>query len=117
MINEHVFLIRSHELGQPFLYNLFDSKIVRDQIIHMGSSKGAQPGLNQKEVASCIFIKPNQNTINLFNLASTSFLKKQFSLGKKNMFLTKLLDTLLPKLISGELRITDAEKMIEEAGI
>ena len=117
MINEHVFLIRSHELGQPFLYNLFDSRVVRDQIIHMGSSKGAQPGLNQKEVASCIFIKPNQNTINLFNLASTSFLKKQFSLGKKNMFLTKLLDTLLPKLISGELRITDAEKMIEEAGI
>ena len=31
--------------------------------------------------------------------------------------LSKLKDTLLPKLISGELRITDAEKMIDEVGI
>ena len=117
MINEHVFLLRSKELGQPFLYNLFDSRIVREQIIHMGSSKGAQPGLNQKEVASCIFVKPNQKSIHFFNHLSTSFLKKQFFLGKRNMFLTKLRDTLLPKLISGELRIPDAEKMIEEIEI
>ena len=31
--------------------------------------------------------------------------------------LSKLRDTLLPKLISGELRIPDAEKFLEEAGI
>ena len=31
--------------------------------------------------------------------------------------LTELRDTLLPKLISGELRIPDAEKFLEEAGI
>ena len=31
--------------------------------------------------------------------------------------LSKLRDTLLPKLISGELKIPDAEKFIEEAGI
>ena len=31
--------------------------------------------------------------------------------------LHKLRDTLLPKLISGELRIKDAEKLIEESGI
>ncbi len=30
--------------------------------------------------------------------------------------LTKLLDTLLPKLISGELRIEDAEKLMVEDG-
>jgi type I restriction enzyme S subunit len=31
--------------------------------------------------------------------------------------LSELRDTLLPKLISGELRIPDAEKFLEEAGI
>jgi type I restriction enzyme S subunit len=31
--------------------------------------------------------------------------------------LAELRDTLLPKLISGELRIPDAEKFLEEAGI
>ena len=33
----------------------------------------------------------------------------------QNVELSKLRDTLLPKLISGELRIPDAEKLVEEA--
>lgn len=35
--------------------------------------------------------------------------------NNQQISLTKLRDTLLPKLISGELRIPDAEKRIEEA--
>jgi len=31
--------------------------------------------------------------------------------------LASLRDTLLPKLISGELRVLDAEKFVEEAGV
>ena len=38
-------------------------------------------------------------------------------LFKENRILSELRDTLLPKLISGELRIPDAEKFLEEAGI
>lgn len=36
---------------------------------------------------------------------------------RENKVLSELRDTLLPKLISGELRIPDAEKFLEEAGI
>ena len=36
---------------------------------------------------------------------------------QENTILCQLRDTLLPKLISGELRIPDAEKFLEEAGI
>jgi type I restriction enzyme S subunit len=36
---------------------------------------------------------------------------------KESKVLSQLRDTLLPKLISGELRISDAEKFLEEAGI
>ena len=35
----------------------------------------------------------------------------------ENATLTSLRDTLLPKLISGELRLPDAEKFVEEAGL
>ena len=35
----------------------------------------------------------------------------------ENATLTSLRDTLLPKLISGELRVPDAEKFVEEAGL
>ena len=36
---------------------------------------------------------------------------------KENDVLSELRDTLLPKLISGELCIPDAEKFLEEAGV
>jgi len=36
---------------------------------------------------------------------------------EETVVLTELRDTLLPKLISGELRIPDAEKFLEEAGV
>jgi len=42
--------------------------------------------------------------------------KAGFSM-RENMVLSELRDTLLPKLISGELRIPDAEKFLEEAGL
>jgi type I restriction enzyme S subunit len=35
----------------------------------------------------------------------------------ENATFTSLRDTLLPKLISGELRVPDAEKYVEEAGL
>ena len=44
-------------------------------------------------------------------------MNRQRSLQNENRTLISLRDTLLPKLFSGELRIPDAEKMIEEVGI
>ena len=45
------------------------------------------------------------------------FIKKIKVLHKENGIISKVRDTLLPKLISGELKIQDAEKVVEEAGI
>jgi type I restriction enzyme S subunit len=36
---------------------------------------------------------------------------------EENTLLTRMRDTLLPKLISGELRIPEAEKLLEQAGV
>ncbi len=45
-------------------------------------------------------------------------LRKKISSNQRNSFsISALRDTLLPKLISGEIRIPDAEKMLEEVGI
>ena len=46
-----------------------------------------------------------------------SGIRKQLLLGKECQALSELRDSLLPKLISGEIRIPDAEKMLEEVGI
>jgi len=88
-----------------------------DQLIAKGSAKAAQPGLNQTEVVESTFVCPDEDAITVFNNKTRPLLERQFLLGKENEILSELRDTLLPKLISGELRIPDAEKFLEEAGI
>ena len=117
MVNEHVFLLRSSQLGQPYLYYLFNFDLVLAQIIHKGSSKGAQPGLNQEEVRTSSFVKPDKKVLDVFNLTIEPSIRKQLLLGKDCQVLSQLRDALLPKLISGEIRIPDAEKMLEEVGV
>ena len=116
-VNEHVFLLRSEQLGQPFLYRVISSPAFLDQLIAKGSAKAAQPGLNQTEVVESTFVCPDEDAITVFNNKTRPLLERQFLLGKENEILSELRDTLLPKLISGELRIPDAEKFLEEAGI
>jgi type I restriction enzyme, S subunit len=116
LVNEHVFLLRSTELGQFFLYHLINSSFMMNQIIEKGSAKAAQPGLNQEEVKSCKFISPSTNLIDEFNKIINPSIKKQLILGTQSNTLENLRDTVLPKLISGELRIPDAENLIKEAG-
>ena len=43
--------------------------------------------------------------------------REPFHSEEENKDLAELRDTLLPKLISGELRIPDAEKFLEEASV
>ena len=47
----------------------------------------------------------------------TPFIKRSILAEKESRTLADLRDTLLPKLISGELQVPDAEKFLEEAGI
>jgi type I restriction enzyme S subunit len=117
MVNEHVFLLRSAHLGQPYLYYLFNFDLVLAQIIHKGSSKGAQPGLNQEEVRTSSFVKPETRLLDAFNNVVEPSIKKQLLIGKQCQVLSQMRDALLPKLISGEIRVPDAERMLEEVGI
>ena len=77
----------------------------------------AQPNISSKDIESIPNVTPGSEIVEVFNkIASPLFLKTLLIL-KENDLLSELRDTLLPKLISGELRIPDAEKFLEEAGI
>lgn len=115
MVNEHVFLLRSKKLGQPFLYSLCQSENISHQLKSMGTSKAAQPGLNQQEVLSCEYVAPPQVLIAAFNKSVLPLINYRLSVGLQNQTLAELRDTLLPKLISGEIRVKDAEREVEAA--
>ena len=67
LVNEHVFLLRSQMLGQPFLYHLISSQGLLEQLIAKGSAKAAQPGLNQTEVKTSKFVYANPPILEVFN--------------------------------------------------
>jgi type I restriction enzyme S subunit len=62
-------------------------------------------------------LNPPKGLRNLFNQVSRPIWEKTFMLTSETKILSSIRDALLPKLISGELRVPDAEKMLEEVGI
>ena len=60
-------------------------------------------------------VMPDEISLKCFDEILASYFAKSEANNKQSHSLTKLRDTLLPKLISGELRITEAEQLTEEA--
>lgn len=77
----------------------------------------AQQNLNLGLVKDFAVIMPSAELARAFSDTTNSIYQRITLLHKESECLAKLRDTLLPKLISGELRIPDAEKFLEEAGI
>ena len=81
------------------------------------SADSAVPGLNRNIAYMNQQVIPSSNVISLFEeQVRELFLRKKIS-NLESSSLQNLRDCLLPKLISGELNILDAEKMTAEAGI
>ena len=77
----------------------------------------AQPQLTIDNIKNFPFITPSPEIVNSFQGIINPLTDRQLLLDSENQVLSDLRDTLLPKLISGELRIPDAEKFLEGAGI
>ena len=76
-----------------------------------------QPKLNQKNLKAIPFVLPKEPVCMAFSeLIQPLFAKVRVNTDE-NVTLASLRDTLLPKLISGELRVPDTEKFLEEAGV
>lgn len=106
-INEHVYKLNSNENKyQFFLYFTLDNKKNRDYIYTLASSKAAQPGLNQTELLSVEIVMPDETALIEFEENVSQMMKMIASNAKENRKLTILRDSLLPKLMSGELDVS-----------
>ncbi len=108
-VNEHVFILRTNEQlpSQSYLYLFFAQHSIRNKIATLGSAKAAQPGVNQSDIKGISLTIPNKGTIQAFeNIASSLFFKiVQNSIQSRR--LAQLRDALLPKLMSGEIDVSD----------
>ena len=103
------------ELEQGYVYSLIKSEPFQENILKRvtgttGSRQRAQP----KEMAEIGIVDCGES----LKMEYIKVANPLFQLIRNNLIqvqsLTKLRETLLPKLISGELRIPDAKKLVEE---
>lgn len=106
-VNEHVFIIRgkSDVTSQFFLYFCLSDEKNKNYLHTLASSKAAQPGLNQSELLGLPIFIPASAVVKNFTLSVAPMMHKIASNAIENNKLSALRDTLLPKLMSGEIDV------------
>jgi type I restriction enzyme S subunit len=104
-VNEHVFILRTNELVTPkYLFFWLDQKWVTNILINM-SLTSAQPGLNQQSLKTVPILIPEKQVAQRFDKTIEPFIALIFMNAKEAHILEQIRDVLLPKLLSGEIRV------------
>jgi len=69
------------------------------------NANSAQPGINKESVGTLKTLVPNKQTLNLFEKTMKSVIEKIFLNCLKSRNLSKIRNSLLPKLMSGKIRV------------
>lgn len=83
------------------------------ELKHRGG-KAAIPGINQNDVKELKIAVPDSKILIAFEEITEPLVSKIFANANLITTLSNLRDTLLPRLISGQLRIADAEAELEK---
>lgn len=96
-----------------FVYCCISQKNVFDYIVNVAHGS-AQPNISAATIMSSVILRPENEVIRTFDRMVDGSFDKMLKNREAVQTLVIIRDTLLPKLLSGELRIPDAEKMVEE---
>ena len=112
-INNNASLIRQRgeNLGEWLFLSLRHADI---DVIKKGA---AQPFVSNGDIAKLPVIWPGEQMVQSFSALVVPILMSQEDKTAESKSLAQLRDTLLPKLISGELRVPDAEAFLRERGL
>ena len=104
-LNEHVFKLDFYNRGfNIFSYFYFKTDLVMSYLNAQGG-KAAIPGINQKDVENIPIFTMDNEYVKLFCEKVIPIIEKILFNSKEIHHLTTLRDTLLPKLMSGEISV------------
>lgn len=116
-VNEHVFILRlQRPEAHRYLFFWLDQDRMTQEIIGLNSNS-AQPGINQTGVRGLPFLVPCVDVVAAFDKKVYHLTSRLFSNCNHSRTLAALRDALLPKLISGDLRVKDAGRFLKERGL
>tara|TARA_B100000780_G_C21105629_1_gene446415 strand:- start:148 stop:1410 length:1263 start_codon:yes stop_codon:yes gene_type:complete len=115
--NTSVFILRGiNTFDREFMYFYCSSDNTFKKSIQY--SEGTKmPVIKWNHFKKFCFALPGEELRKCFSKKTNNIVKKIISNTKEQEILINLRDELLPKLISGELRIPDAEKLVEGIGV
>jgi type I restriction enzyme S subunit len=99
-----------------FVYLAATAPKIIEALAHLADG-GAYPAVRPEIIIASRVIRTNEKLINRFSEAINPLFVKLAYNENQSRNLAILRDTMLPKLISGDLRVKDAEKFLKEAGV
>jgi len=115
IVDSHVTVVRA---SKNLTWNYLGLSMMRRQaeIENLGEGSTGQTELSRSKLAALKLIIPPQEILHAFDEIALP-LRQRFAANlKQAQTLATLRDTLLPRLISGQLRLPDAEVLAEDAG-
>lgn len=108
ILNQHTFRVVSKYNAPAFTYFLL--KYLKQQFTHIASNKQTT-GLGHVTVADLkrLLFCTNETAITDFEALATPIFEKLFAINKENQHLAALRDTLLPKLMNGEIDVSEVK--------
>lgn len=109
VINQRVGIIRCNKnLGYSYVYTMSNLKhFIND--IRSRANSGVQVNLTTKGICDTLVLVPDDNTLNKFQQIAEPLYEKIFNNNNENETLEQLRDTLLPKLMNGEIDLDKIE--------
>ncbi|AUZ64733.1 restriction endonuclease subunit S [Citrobacter freundii] len=93
--------------------NLLSSRI--QQEVESKLVQGVQANLSLTSLGNLKIILPSNDILNVFDGVIAPIWEEQLSINRQSNYLSQLRDTLLPKLLSGEITLPEAEEIAKEA--
>ena len=106
--NNHAHIIKGKGISTEFLYVLLLRTNISEYV-----TGAVQPKLNQTNMNSIKILIPDSLSVKNFDTLIQDMFIKQKSLYEQIQSLQKIRDTLLPKLMSGEIRVRNNQKIKE----
>ena len=112
-LNQHLFKVTSKDYDKWFYY--LWTKYYLDKFINIAEGKATTMGhIKRKDLSEAKTLVPQKGIYTMANKILGEIINKIISLSVENRKLSNLRDTLLPKLMSGEIRVPLEEDEMEE---
>jgi type I restriction enzyme S subunit len=111
IVDSHVTVVRAGPgLSWPYLGQFLTSK--QSEIEAMGEGSTGQTELSRSKLAEMTVLIPDARTLSAFNELVVALKQRVATNESSIQTLSTLRDTLLPRLISGQLRLPEAAELV-----